>query len=258
MPKKYNMNDMSWPEIAESLKENDVVLVPVGSTEEHGLHLPISTDSLIPIELCKILAEKLGALVGPPIYTGVSPYHMPWPGTITLKENTLIELIKDYCTSLAAHGFKKIILVSEHGGNLPAVKVATRQLTTELHPVKIIPIEPTDFLDKNEFSKYYGLSGGAHANAYETATILSIRPDLVNMEKAAAEWPKKFIDAMEKGMDHMLFIKLLITTVKTNKELTESGTFGDPTKAHELVDVKNGAQMQRSCERMLKVLEQIL
>ena len=254
MSEKILLHEMAWPDVKQALNRTDTILIPVGSTEQHGPHLPLGSDTIIPIGVCTRIARKIGALVGPPIYTVISSYHMAWPGTITLRESTFIDLIKDYCRSLVKHGFKRIILVNEHGGNSAPLAIASRQLTEELSPVKFIPIVMVDFLEKDEFKKYYGLKGGSHSNEYETATILALRPELVRMENAVAEWPEKFIKFLEEGMDHMQYIKMQHAMIKSLKELTKSGVFGDPTKAHENTDVTSGQQLERICDRIVTLL----
>ena len=128
MEKKYLLAKMTWPEVEEILKETDIVLIPVGSTEQHGPALPVDNDAFIATELTFRLAERVWikkkVVVAPTITFGYSPHHMDFKGTITLSESTLANVIVDVCKSLEHHGFKRIILVNGHGGNETALSNA--------------------------------------------------------------------------------------------------------------------------------------
>ncbi|MHA1136256.1 MAG: creatininase family protein [Candidatus Thorarchaeota archaeon] len=128
MDMKYLLAKMTWPEVEALLKETDIALVPVGSTEQHGPALPVDNDAYIATELTLLLAEKMWSkqkvVVAPTITYGYSPHHMDFKGTITISESTLANVIIDVCKSLEHHGFKKIILVNGHGGNETALSNA--------------------------------------------------------------------------------------------------------------------------------------
>ncbi|MDO8123391.1 MAG: creatininase family protein [Candidatus Hermodarchaeota archaeon] len=125
MKPHYMLAKMTWPEVEERLKESDIAIVPVGSTEQHGPALPLDNDHFAATQFAKMVAEKLWdnvkVVVTPPIAFGYSPHHMGFKGTITLRESTLADVIVDICTSLAIHGFKKIVLINGHGGNATAI-----------------------------------------------------------------------------------------------------------------------------------------
>ncbi len=123
---------MTWPEVEDRLKESDIAIVPVGSTEQHGPALPLDNDHFAATQIAKMVAEKLWdnvkVVVTPPIAFGYSPHHMGFKGTITLRESTLSDVIIDVCTSLASHGFKQIVLINGHGGNTTAIGNALHSL----------------------------------------------------------------------------------------------------------------------------------
>lgn len=125
MNKQYLLSKMTWPEIEERLKESNIAIVPVGSTEQHGPALPLDNDHFAAVQFATMTAERLWdkvkVVVTPPIAFGFSSHHMGFKGTITLRESTLTDVIVDICTSLATHGFKKIILINGHGGNAIAI-----------------------------------------------------------------------------------------------------------------------------------------
>jgi len=124
MTNKIVLSEMSWVETKQALERGvNTIVFAVGSNEQHGPHLPACTDSLIGKALAYKVAKKLGkALQAPTINMGCSEHHMAFPGTISLKLETLTGLIRDYCVSLAKHGFKNIVILPSHGGNFDAVR----------------------------------------------------------------------------------------------------------------------------------------
>ncbi len=128
MERPYLLGEMTWPEVEERLQESTIVLVPIGSTEQHGPALPLDNDHYIAQKLAWMVAErlwpKLKVTVTPTISFGYSPHHMEFKGTITLQESTLANVIVDVCSSLAQHGFSKIVLLNGHGGNGTAISNA--------------------------------------------------------------------------------------------------------------------------------------
>jgi creatinine amidohydrolase len=132
MEKEYLLARMTWPEVEERLKECDIALVPLGSTEQHGPALPVSTDHYIATQFAykaaEMIWEKHKVVVTPTVTFGFSPHHMEFKGTITLSELTLSSMIADICHSLAQHGFKRIVLVNGHGGNETAISNAMHDM----------------------------------------------------------------------------------------------------------------------------------
>src|SRR5687767_5745298 len=123
------IHELTWEEVADYLASDDVAIVPIGSTEQHGPAGTTGTDTYVAIGLAEDAAKRAGVLVTPPMWFGESSHHMAWPGTISIRAETLIAVVKDVCRSLARHGFRKIILINGHkGSNLPALITAAKQL----------------------------------------------------------------------------------------------------------------------------------
>ncbi len=133
MEKKILLAKMTWQEVEEILKDTDIAVVPVGSTEQHGPALPVDNDAFIATQFAQRVAESIWdrqkVVVTPTISFGYSPHHMQFKGTITIRESTLADLIVDVCTSLEQHGFKRIILVNGHGGNSTAISNALHAMS---------------------------------------------------------------------------------------------------------------------------------
>lgn len=129
------MQDLTWEEVATHLERDRIVIVPVGSTEQHGPAGVLGVDSYVAITLAEDVAERTGVLVAPPVWYGDSSHHGAFPGTIAIRPDTLTLLIRDVTRSLARHGFDRIILLNGHkGSNLPALTSAVRVLHEEELP----------------------------------------------------------------------------------------------------------------------------
>ena len=114
--------EMNWMQVEEYLKHDDRAVVPLGSTEQHA-YLSLSTDSILAERVAVEAAEPIGVAVFPVVAYGITPYFMAYPGTISLRVNTYMQVIHDILESLTQHGFKRIVIVNGHGGNTPAQSV---------------------------------------------------------------------------------------------------------------------------------------
>lgn len=135
--------EMSWPEVESALKNTDIVIVPVGSTEQHGTHLPLGSDTLQATDMAKMVIKQLGdegvtVCAAPTIPFGVSHAHLKFPGTITLSSETLMRVITEVCRSLHIHGFRKFVLLLGHGGNLATLRLVASDLALILKDSKFI------------------------------------------------------------------------------------------------------------------------
>ncbi|HLQ72031.1 MAG TPA: creatininase family protein [Bacillota bacterium] len=221
---KYILSDMTWPEIHEGFKSAKVVIIPIGAQEQHGHHLAEGCDSYRAEHFCHLLAEKCfpDVMVAPTINYGVSPHHMNFPGTITLRPGTLQALLEDVVFSMSEHGIKKFLFVNGHGGNTATITVAAEQLAREYD----VEIAHTKFIDaakqtiqKEIDSQYFG-----HACEREISECLYMVPDIVRK------------DQMEKGgmKDNSFTLKHMnnpfVKVVYNFDEITHNGNIGDGTK----------------------------
>lgn len=188
--KKVLWQELRRPEFEEAAKADTIVIIPVASTEQHGNHLPINTDANCCFTIAQRAAQAIDefpVLVLPTVWTGYSPHHMDYPGTITLKYHTLVELLTQIAASVHAHGFKKIFFLNGHGGNSPIVAAMRAKLAAEEGISSVgydyWNISPTSEEMEAVSETDKGFIG--HAGEAETSLQLYLQPDLVDMDCAA-------------------------------------------------------------------------
>lgn len=179
---------MTWPEVEEFLERSDMVILPVGSVEQHGPHLPLGTDFFNGVERAKLVAQRADVLVAPILLPGQSPYHMEFPGSITLSAETIQRVYVEAAQSLIRHGFKRFLILNAHGGNRAICQFIVDRINQETEGIAV---------DLGSAAGPY-LQGRAaaserpegppeldrHAGVGETANSLFLIPTLVEQERA--------------------------------------------------------------------------
>jgi creatinine amidohydrolase len=197
----------------------DTAIVPVGSCESHGDHLPFGTDALIAHELSLAVGAKLQhTAVLPPTYFGYSHHYRHQPMTVTISQDTNIRLISDILMSLAYWKFKHVLVVNGHDGNIPAIDIASRrvrELNPEMHIAALDAwwITAGNLLPTDTFVAW---KGSGHGGEGETSLGLSLIPEFVDMENARGMIPE--LDGNVKEFWDF-------------SELTKFGATGDPRQA---------------------------
>ena len=128
---KYRYEEFTWPEIRTAVAENRVAVLPVGTIEQHGPHLPLVTDVLTATEMSRLAVEQIPteAVLLPSVFYAFNEHHLDFPGTIAVRGETFINYVTDVGQSLAHHGFRKVLLVNGHGSNVPFLDIAARNIT---------------------------------------------------------------------------------------------------------------------------------
>ncbi len=186
---KNYLPHMTSPEVAELLKKTDMVIIPIPSLEQHGLHLPIGTDYLNGVERAKIVAQKTDVLVAPVLLVGQSPYHMGFPGTITLSSETIVQVYFEATQSLIQHGFKRFLILNSHGGNRAISAFLVDKINQETSGIAVELGEAAAPFRKKQSSENLEEKAkqrvfDRHAGIGETSSSLYLTPNLVNMDKA--------------------------------------------------------------------------
>ena len=233
------VKDMTWREVQERLREFPVVIVPIGSTEQHGYHLPIGTDVYLAEALAEKTAEKTGALVYPSIHFGYSWSWRDRIGTVTIRQDILREILKDVVRSVERYGVKILIFMNGHEANRSVIKYAIREIQDETD-VKVLGMfypGMEEIYDKYMETPTWG--GMFHACEFETSLMLAVKPETVHMERAVQEYP---VRPTTYGMDN--------TSIG---ELSVSGTYGNPVPATE---EKGEMMLEQFTENISAVIEE--
>lgn len=221
----YILSEMTWPEVEEALKTVKIAIIPIGAHEQHGPHMTESCDAVLAEAMAIKLAERLHpvSLVAPTIPMGISPHHMNFPGTITLRPETLISVLRDMVSSLKQHGITKVLFMNGHGGNQPVLGVAAASLTEELG-VQCYSAKTTASA-KNAISRHVESKLFGHSCEREVSEAYYLAPQLVRREKLV----KGDIRTGERWEN--LRPGKAIQGYYTYDEMTRNGNIGDATKA---------------------------
>jgi creatinine amidohydrolase len=184
------IEDMTTEEFARAMKSDPLVFLPLGATEGHGPHLPLSTDSLQPEWLCEALADRFDGLVAPLLSYGQHSSTRNMAGTLSLRAETLKMAVIDILESLERHGARKVVVVSGHAGmvHLAAVKGACEEFVRKTD-ASVMVLTDYDIAYKFPIEKDPEYPDG-HGGLIETSRILAIKPELVKTKRERA----KFID----------------------------------------------------------------
>jgi creatinine amidohydrolase len=179
MPPSRFFAELTQPEIAAQFKANPLVILPAGSVEQHGPHLPTGTDTFAANLIAQQVAERMDGLVLPATPLGVTPMHMPFEGTITLTPDTYIRLVIETCASTARHGARDLMLINWHEGNIPSLAIAAEALHRE-HGMRVLTVQACYVAEE-----LYGAScnGLTHGGEIEALAVLAQHPHLVHLER---------------------------------------------------------------------------
>jgi creatinine amidohydrolase len=223
-PPTVFLGEMTDPEVRAFLEQHQTVIVPTGSTEQHGPHGPLLTDVLIPTEVARRVAPRVGAVVAPSINYALSYPHVGFTGVVHIRIPTFMALVEDLCASLASIGFRRIVFLNGHYDNTYAIAYACANAADRLPPGTVaFPINYWDGMTAVESGEFFGPSTGLHANRGETSAVLAIDPGLVDMDAANAEMPP-FPEVTNPPPVHTAFF---FSAPGSVHRATHSGTWGD-------------------------------
>jgi creatinine amidohydrolase len=219
----YDLTNMTWKEVEESLKTVQVAIIPIGAHEQHGPHMVESCDAVLADRMAKKLGQRMYpyALVTPAINMGVSPHHLHFPGTISLLPTTLIAILRDMISSLKQHGIQKFLLLNSHGGNQSTLNVASTMLSNELE-VEIYYAKTTASA-KKAFEKFITSSLYGHSCEREVSEALYLAPELVRLDQLEKG------DIQDEGRWKQLRPGKAIQGFYFYEEMTRNGCIGDAT-----------------------------
>jgi creatinine amidohydrolase len=226
--------EMTSEEVGEELKHTDIIIFPVASTEVHGSHLPLAADTIQGTEavrriVARFASQGIRVVGGLPIPLGVSMREMDFPGTISLMPDTMMAVIRDVCNSVIKHGFRKIVLVMSHDGNLGTLYSAAEEISKQ-PGVRVLLINWLPFL-RSKYTEVLKSKSGGHAGEGETARVLAAIPELVHLDRAK-------VGPEEGGKGPHLECDMSIhfgggtfDPARGLRDLTPIGSFGDPRGA---------------------------
>ena len=222
------LGEMTNLEVEAFLAGHDTVIVPTGSTEQHGPHGPLLTDVLVPTEVARRIAPEVGALIAPSINYALSYPHVGFTGVVHIRIPTFMSLIEDVSVSLAEIGFRRIVFLNGHYDNTYAIAYACAAAAERLPTgVRAFPVNYWDGMSADEAAEFFGPTTGLHANRGEISAVLAIDPTLVDMERANAEMPP-FPEVTNPAAVHTAFF---FSSPGSVHRATRSGTWGDAREA---------------------------
>lgn len=232
MEPSYMYADLTRPEVNKRIDDDALVVIPVGSTEQHGEHLPVNCDAFIAGSYARraaALATERGinVLVTPTLPFGFSLHHLAFGGTISLRSQTLYAVLRDMMESLISGGVKRILFVNAHGGNNPAIAMAVNDVKRDNPETVLAFCHAAAFGREAGKDIFPGTKGSCHACEFETSAYLAfneaaVRKDCIKSEVPAPRVPGEGLGGVTKEGAAMPF---------TMDQRTQCGVIGDATKA---------------------------
>jgi len=231
----YRLEELSWPAAQAAFESGALAVLPVGSLEQHGRHLAINTDNVLGDALAEAAVREAAArgvnlLLCPSLHYGYTMHNMDFPGTMTLRTETLLAVGVDLVTSLVHHGCRKIVLLNSHGSNWSILDLVGREvmnrhpevLVAAIFPIKMAAAE----LETLREAKQTG--GMSHGCELETSLMLHLRPELVEMDRAVVDISQP--DSKFYWRD-ILRGSRGVALADLTRHASRTGLVGDPTVA---------------------------
>ncbi len=186
MEKARTLMEITSPEAGQILRETGLAILPIGSVEQHGNHLPMGTDYYAAESFARRVTSLTGGLLVDFIPFGVTPLHMGFPGTVTLRAETMTEVFMDVCESMHRHGARKFVFLNWHERNLPVIEIAAERTQNECEDARVLIVH-AHFIAKDLYGGEVGLT---HGGELEVLPVLADRPELVHLDLAYDSSPQ--------------------------------------------------------------------
>lgn len=242
----------SYTEIQRTAKKDgSVLVVPVGSIEQHGHHLPVATDTILVDAMAnggsEQISDEIPILVVPPIWSGFSPHHLSFGGTLSLEFDHLRSVLEDVALTGIENGFDAVCFVNGHGGNTSLIDAAVSTVGTSTDAEVLGTTYFALATEKIESFRESEIGGMAHGGEYETSLMLHLRPDLVSDDEppAATVWDEHYAWG---GSD--LLEGSSLSVYRGFDEYSESGAIGSP----ELASAEKGARIYETVTEELAAI----
>src|SRR2546423_179180 len=222
LPSRYFV-ELTQPEMAAQLKKNPLVILPTGSVEQHGPHLPTGTDTLAANVIAHAVAERMDGLVLPSTPLGVTPMHMPFEGTITLTPDTYMRVLTETCVSTARHGAKYLVILNWHEGNIASLALAAEAMHRD-HGMSVLTVQACYVAEELYGHSCNGLS---HGGEIEALAVLAHRPDLVHLDRIDYSSDHSHGHKMDK-LRRTRAYQPVLTDIRS---IAPTGWFGSPQHA---------------------------
>jgi creatinine amidohydrolase len=223
--------ELTQPEIKAQFERNPLVILPCGSVEQHGAHLPTGTDIFAANSVSHAVAERMDGVVLPGGPLGVTPMHMPFEATISLSPETYQQVVIETCVSTAQHGAKRLLIVNWHEGNIASLQIAAEKLH-RTHGMSVV-IAQACYVAEELWGPSCG--GLTHAGEIEALSILPDYGHLVHLERVERSSEKRQGEHMDKLRRTRAYVPIL-TDIRS---IAPTGWYGNPAPA----TVERGRQM---------------
>jgi len=247
------LQENNWVDVKKYLDSGKkTVIIPIGSTEQHGCHLPVGTDSMVAIALAEDAALRTNTLVAPPLWYGWSPHHLVLPGSISVRAEVLIDIMYDIIHSLHIHGFEKFVVINGHRiANIPWMQISAERAQRTLG-VRVKLFDPAYMSKGLQKELNYGPVG--HAEEIETSHMLYCNPGLVHLENARdnpiQHTELYSVDPAFEG-DTLCYVPSTVHDMKHSVDVA-GGTKGTPSKS----DAQKGKQYHdHLIDKLVKIIE---
>lgn len=222
LPSRYFW-DLTQPEIKAQFAQNPLVILPAGSVEQHGPHLPTGTDIFASNVIGHAVAERMDGLVLPGPALGVTPMHMPFEGTLTLSPETYMRVVTETCVSTARHGAKSLLILNWHEGNIPSLAIAAEDLHRK-HGLSVLTVQAC-YVAADLFG--HECNGLTHGGEIEALAVLAYRPELVHLDRI------DYSSDHERGsqMDKLRRTRSYQPVLTDIRSIAPTGWYGTPQAA---------------------------